>query len=217
VPLGERPVRCDERQRSIVGAMNSESPETPAGAAASSETPAAAGIIASPKARAGLAAVACLVIAAGAALAVDSRLDRHWILRGITLVVALSCALVLLTDSGRKARLIIGLVGVVMFGVIFPVSSTTWSQPPEIKFALSVADDAKAAAEKQSASTVTVADVKAATEARGGAIGTPKTDRTPIIRGADAYPLIIRPKKDQGRPWSCLTFTNGLTAKVRPC
>ncbi|MDX6283361.1 MAG: hypothetical protein QOH03_4432 [Kribbellaceae bacterium] len=193
--LGERPVRCDERQRSIVGAMKSVS----------------------PKVRAGIAAVACLVIALAAALAVDSRLDRHWILRGITLVVALSCALVLLADSGRKARPIIGLVGLVMFGVIFPVSSTTWSQPPEIKFALSVADDAKATAEKQSASTVTIADVKAAAEARGGAIGTLKTDRSPTIRGADAYPLIIRAKKDQGRPWSCLTFTNTLTAKIRPC
>jgi hypothetical protein len=171
----------------------------------------------SPKVRAGIAAAACLVIALAAALAVDSRLDRHWILRGITLVVALGCAAVLLADKGRKARLIIGLVGVVMFGVIFPVSSTTWSQPPEIKFALAVADDAKAAAEKQSAGTVTVADVKAATEARGGAIGTLKTEGSPTVRGADAYPLVIRAKKDQGRPWSCLTFTNGLTAKIRPC
>jgi hypothetical protein len=194
-PLGERPVRCDERQRSIVGAMKSVS----------------------PKALAGIAALVCLVIAAAAALAVDSRLDRHWIIRGITLLVALACSAVLVADNARKARLIIGLVGVVMFGVVFPVTSTTWSQPPEIKFALSVADDAKAAAEKQAASTVTVADVKAAAEARGGAVGTLKTDRSPTVRGADAYPLIIRAKQDQGRPWSCLTFVNGLTAKVRAC
>jgi hypothetical protein len=194
VPLGERPVRCDERQRSIVGAMKSVS----------------------PKARAGIAAVVCLVVAVGAALAVDSRLDRHWIVRGITLVLALGCAAVLAADKGRKARPIIGLVGLVMFGVVFPVSSTTWSQPPEIKFALSVADDAKATAEKQSAGTVSIADVKAAAEARGGAIGSLKTDRTPTVRGADAYPLIIRAKKDQGRPWSCLTF-NALTAKIRAC
>jgi hypothetical protein len=184
-PLGERPVRCDERQRSIVGAMKSVS----------------------PKARAGIAAAACLVVALAAALAVDSRLDRHWLLRGITLVVALACAAVLAADKSRKVRPIIGLVGVVMFGVVFPVSSTTWSQPPEIKFALSVADDAKATAEQESASAVTIADVKAAAESRGGAIGTLKTDRTPTIRGADAYPLVIRPNQTQGRPWSCLTFT----------
>ncbi|WP_328322535.1 hypothetical protein OHA70_27440 [Kribbella sp. NBC_00382] len=171
----------------------------------------------SPKAGAGIAAAASVVIALAAALAVDSRLDRHWILRGITLVVALACAAVLLADNARKARVIIGLVGVVMFGVIFPVSSTTWSQPPEIKFALSVADDAKAAAQKQSASTVTIADVKAAAESRGGAVGTLKTDRSPTVRGADAYPLIIRAKQDQGRPWSCLTFVHGLDAKVRAC
>lgn len=175
-----------------------------------------AGVLSS-NARAGIAAGACLVIAFVAALAVDSRLDRHWILRGITLLVALACAAVLAGENGRRARPIIGLVGAVMFGVIFPVSSTTWSQPPEIKFALSVADDAKAAAQKQSASTVTIADVKAAAESRGGAIGTLKTDRSPTVRGADAYPLIIRAKQDQGRPWSCLTFVHGLDAKVRAC
>jgi 4-amino-4-deoxy-L-arabinose transferase-like glycosyltransferase len=189
--------------------MDSVSPE------ARAESP-KAGVL-SPNARAGTAAGACLMIALAAALAVDSRLDRHWILRGITLVVALACAAVLAADQGRKARPIIGLVGVVMFGVIFPVSSTTWSKPPEIKFALSVADDAKAAAQKQSASTVTVADVKAAAEARGGAVGTLKSDRSPTVRGADAYPLIIRAKQDQGRPWSCLTFEHGLTAKIRAC
>ncbi|MEV6412604.1 hypothetical protein [Kribbella sp. NPDC051718] len=171
----------------------------------------------SPKVLGGISAIACLVVAAAAALAVDSRLDRHWIIRGITLLVALACAAVLVADNARKGRLIIGLVGVVMFGVIFPVSSTTWSQPPEIKFALSVADDAKAAAQKQSASTVSIADVKAAAEARGGAIGTLKTDRSPTVRGADAYPLIIRAKQDQGRPWSCLTFDHGLEAKIRAC
>ncbi|MFI5708325.1 hypothetical protein [Kribbella sp. NPDC051620] len=170
-----------------------------------------------PRAAAGIAVAACLVIALAAAFAVDSRLDRHWILRGITLVVALACAAVLAGENDRKARPIIGLVGVVMFGVVFPVSSTTWSQPPEIKFALAVADDAKAAAEKQAASTVSIADVKAAAEARGGAIGTLKTDRSPTVRGADAYPLIIRAKQDQGRPWSCLTFVHGLDAKVRAC
>ncbi|WP_344838442.1 hypothetical protein [Kribbella ginsengisoli] len=196
--------------------MSSELPDTDA-------VPPEAGVVpsgvraVSPNARAAIAAVACVVIALVAALAVDSRLDRHWIIRGVTLLVALACAAILAADNARKARLIIGLVGLVMFGVVFPATSTTWSQPPEIKFALAVADDAKAAAEKQSASTVTIADVKAAAEARGGAIGTLKTDRSPTVRGADAYPLIIRAKQDQGRPWSCLSFEHGLTAKVRAC
>jgi hypothetical protein len=170
-----------------------------------------------PAVRASVAAGLCVVIAIGAALAVDGRLDRHWVIRGITLAVALCCAGVLWADNRRKPRQIIGFVGVLMFGLVFPVTSTTWSQPPEIKFALSVADDAQAAAAKQASSVVTVADVKAATEARGGAIGTLKTDRTPDVRGADAYPLIIRATKDQGRPRACLTFEHGLDAKVRPC
>jgi hypothetical protein len=37
------------------------------------------------------------------------------------------------------------------------------------------------------------------------------------VRGADAYPLIVRPKKDQGRPWACLSFDHGTEAKVRSC
>jgi hypothetical protein len=195
VPVGERLVRCDERQRSIVGGMKSVSPAV----------------------RACAAAVVCLVIALAAALAVDGRLDRHWVMRGITLLLAFGCAAVLATDKRGKARPIIGFVGLLMFGLVFPVSSTTWSQPPEIKFALAVADDAKAAMNKQASSAVTVADVKAAAEARGGAVGSLKTDRSPQVRGADAFPLIIRAKQDQGRPWSCLTFEHGQDAKIRSC
>ncbi|NEA36627.1 hypothetical protein [Streptomyces sp. SID13031] len=167
--------------------------------------------------RAGVAAVVCVVIALVAALAVDGRLDRHWILRGLTLVLALGCAAVLWNGDGRKARPIIAVVGMAMFGLVFPLSSTSWSQPPEIEFALAVADDAKAAAQKQASSAVTVADVKAAAEARGGAIGSLKTDRSPTVRGADAYPLIVRAKAAQGRPWACLSFEYGLNAKVRSC
>jgi hypothetical protein len=37
------------------------------------------------------------------------------------------------------------------------------------------------------------------------------------VRGADAYPLIIRAKRDEGRPWACLSFTHGLDAKIRSC
>jgi len=195
VPLGERLVRCDERRRSIVSAMNSVS----------------------PRVRGGLAAVACLVIALVAALAVDSRLDRHWVVRGITLLMAFGCAAVLAVDEGRRARRLIGVVGLLMFGFVFPVTSTTWATPPEIDFALSVADGAEAAATKAAQSVVTVEDVRAAAEARGGAVGTLKTDRSPEIRGADAFPVIVRARPDQGRPRACITFTYGLTAHIRPC
>ena len=104
-----------------------------------------------------------------------------------------------------------------MFGLVFPVTATTWSKPPEIDFALKVADDAKAAANKAASSTVTVEDVRAAAVARGGAVGTLKTDRSPEIRGADSFPLILRAKPDQGRPRACLSFSHGFDAKVRPC
>jgi hypothetical protein len=171
----------------------------------------------SPPVRAVVAGLVCVVIALAAALAVDSRLDRHWMIRGITLLLALCCAAVLATEKGRKARPIIGFAGLLMFGLVFPVTSTTWASPPEIDFALLVADDAEAAATKKAGSAVTVDDVRAAAEARGGAIGTLKTDKSPEIRGADAYPLIVRAKKDQGRPWACLTFEHGMDAKVRPC
>jgi len=170
-----------------------------------------------PGLRAGIAGGACLVIAIAAALAVDSRLDRHWILRGLTFLLALGCVAVLADRSGRKARPIIGFAGVLMFGLVFPVTLTTWATPPEIDFALSVADDATAAAAKDARSVVSVEDVRAAAEARGGAVGSLKTERAPEVRGADAYPLIVRPKKDQGRPWACLSFEHGFDAKVRSC
>ncbi|MFI5692837.1 hypothetical protein ACIA58_13415 [Kribbella sp. NPDC051586] len=170
----------------------------------------------SPRARALGAAVLCLVIAVAAGLAVDSRLDRHWILRGLTAFLAVCCAALLLTDQTRRIRQIVTAIGLAMFGVIIPVTQTTWSKPPEIKFALQVATDAKAAAEKASSSSVTVANVKTAAEARGGAIGSFATEKSPQVHGADAYPVIVRPKHDQGRPWACLSFT-GTTAAVRPC
>ncbi|GAA1614282.1 MULTISPECIES: hypothetical protein [Kribbella] len=170
----------------------------------------------SPRVRALGAAGVCLLIAVAAGLAVDSRLDRHWVLRGVTAFLAICCTTLLLTDQTRRLRQIITAVGLAMFGVVIPVTQTTWSKPPEIKFALQVATDAKAAAEKASRSSVSVADVKAAAEARGGEIGSPATEKSPQVRGADAYPLIVRAKRDQGRPWACLSFA-GLDAKVRPC
>ncbi|MBB5834251.1 hypothetical protein [Kribbella italica] len=175
------------------------------------------GLVVPPRLRGALAAGACVVVALGAALAVDSRLDRHWATRGITLLLALACAAVLTVENGRRARRIIAVVGLLMFGFVFPVTSTTWSTPPEIDFALRVADDAQEAADKSAQSVVTVEDVRRAAEARGGAVGSLVTDKSPEARGSTAYPLIIRAHKDQGRPWACLTFENGLTAKVRAC
>jgi hypothetical protein len=171
----------------------------------------------SPRVRALGAAGVCLVIAVVAGLAVDSRLDRHWILRGVTLLLAVGCAALLLTDQARRLRQIVTGVGLAMFGLIIPVTQTIWSKPPEIEFALQVATDARDAAQKDARSTVSVVDVKAAAEARGGAIGSLPTEKSPQVRGAEAYPLIIRAKRDQGRPWACLSFTHGLDAKVRPC
>lgn len=171
----------------------------------------------SPRARALGAAGLCLLIAVVAGLAVDSRLDRHWILRGLTVVLAVCCAALLLTDQTRRLRQIVTGVGLGMFGLIIPVSQTTWSKPPEIEFALQVATDAKDAAQKKAQSAVSVADVQAAAETRGGAVGTFPTEKNPQVRGADAYPLVIRAKRDQGRPWACLSFTHGLDAKIRAC
>ncbi|MFG1812808.1 hypothetical protein ACGFIF_03490 [Kribbella sp. NPDC049174] len=171
----------------------------------------------SPRIRALAVAVACIVVALAAALAVDSRLDRHWILRGLTLFLALCCTALLLTDQSRRLRQIITGIGLLMFGVVFPVTSTTWSTPPEIDFALAVATDAEKAATKDARSVVTVEDVTAAAAARGGAVGSLKTERSPQVRGADDFPLIVRAKADQGRPWACVSFTNGLEAKVRAC
>ncbi|MFK4085888.1 hypothetical protein ACI2LF_17385 [Kribbella sp. NPDC020789] len=153
----------------------------------------------------------CVLVAVLAAVLVDGRLDRHWILRGMTLALALCCAALLAGDQTRRLRRIIVAVGLAMFGVVFPVTTSTWASPPEIDFGLQVATDAKAAATKAGRTAVTVDDVKAAAAARGGAVGSP-TDG----RGADAYPLIVRADPAQGRPWSCVSFT-GLDAKVRPC
>ncbi|WP_237771445.1 hypothetical protein [Kribbella sp. ALI-6-A] len=195
--------------------MSSVSPDGRAGAASTSGT--LGRLTASPKVRAMLAAVACVLIALIAALAVDSRLDRHWLVRGLTLLLALGCAAVLGVENGRRARRIIAGVGMLMFGFVFPVTSTTWATPPEIDFALAVADDAEAAATKDAMSAVTVDHVKAAAEARGGAIGSPVTEKSPEPRGATEYPLIVRPDKNKGRPWACLTFEHGFTAKIRAC
>lgn len=170
----------------------------------------------SPRLRAGLAALGCLVVALAAALALDARLDRHWGLRGLTLLLALGCAAVLAVENGRRGRRVIALAGLLMFGVVFPVTATTWATPPEIEFALAVADEAQATATRSARSVVTVEDVRAVTAARGGAVGSLRTANSPEIRGATQYPLIIRPDKNRGRPWACLSFV-GVQAEVRAC
>jgi hypothetical protein len=191
----QRAVSRDDRRTSIVCGMQSVS----------------------HRVRALVAATLSVVIALAAALAVDSRLDRHWIVRGLTVFLALCCAALLSTDQSRRVRQMITAVGLLMFGLVFPVTTTTWAKPPEIDFALAVATDAENAATKQARSVVTVADVKAAVEARGGAVGSLKTERTQQVRGAGAFPLIVRAHRTQGRPRACVSFDHGLDPKVRAC
>lgn len=171
----------------------------------------------SPRIQALGAAALSVVIALTAALAVDSRLDRHWILRGLTLFLALCCAALLAADRRRRLSQIVTTAGLVMFGVVFPATMTTWATPPEIDFALAVATDAENAAMKEVRSVVTVEDVKRAAEARGGAVGSLGTEQNPQVRGADSFPVIVRADPNRGRPWACVSFEHGLDAKVRPC
>jgi hypothetical protein len=163
-----------------------------------------------------VAAAACVVIAMVAGLAVDGRLDRHWPLRGVTLLLALLSTGVLLAAQRRTVRRAIGFFGVLLWGLVVPVSTTTWSTPPEVDFALRVADDAKAGATKEARGEVSVEDVHAAALARGGAVGTLRTERSPQIQGADAFPLILRPQSNRARPRVCLSF-NGVDARIRSC
>jgi hypothetical protein len=193
-----------ERSRSIIGAMKT------AGARF-------AGALRPNLARAIAAAAVCFVIAVGAAVAVDVRLDRHWGLRGVALLLALLCAGILVADGGRTVRRAVGFFGVLLWGLVVPVSTTSWSTPPEVDFALAVADYAKATAIKEARSVVEVEDVRTAAQARGGAVGTLKTERNPEVQGASAYPLILRPQASQGRPRVCLSFVRGLDAKIRSC
>jgi hypothetical protein len=176
-----------------------------------------AGVLRPNLARAIAAAAVCLMIAVGAAVAVDVRLDRQWGLRGVALVLALLCAGILVAGRGRTVRRAIGFFGVLLWGLVVPLSTTSWSTPPEVDFALAVADDAKAAAIKEARSTVEVEDVRAAAQAKGGAVGTLKTKRNPQVEGASAFPLILRSQASQGRPRVCLSFVHGLDAKIRFC
>lgn len=164
-----------------------------------------------------MAAGTCVVVAVAAGLAVDSRLDRHWPLRGVALVLAVLCAGILIADRGRRLRRAIGFGGLLLWGVVMPVTTTTWSTPPEIDFALAVAADAEAAAARQARSAVTPEDVRAAAEAKGGAVGTKPTERNPQVQGATDFPLVLRSQPDQGRPRACLAFRNGMEAVIRPC
>lgn len=162
------------------------------------------------------AATAAVVVAAGAALAVDSRLDRQLTLRLGTLALALLCAAVLAFKKARKGSLIIAAGGLAIWGVIAPIYTTVWSTPPEIEFAMAVATDAKDEAQRSAQSAVGVQEVTAAAQRRGGAVGTLKDGARPVV-GADAFPLVLRPDPARARPRVCLTFEHGLDAKIRAC
>lgn len=165
---------------------------------------------------AGLAgAGAAVVVAVVAASAVDSRLDRQWPLRVMMLVLALLCAGVL-ASGRRRVRRVVGIAGVVLWGVIAPLSTTAWSSPPEIDFARAVVDDATATAERDVRSSVSVDDVRAAVQARGGAVGTlPRNDAA--VTGADKFPLVVRPDPSRARPRVCISIENGFDATIRHC
>jgi hypothetical protein len=156
------------------------------------------------------------LIAVVAGLAVDSRLDRHWILRGLTALLAVCCAALLATDQTRRLRQILTGVGLGMFGLIIPVSQTAWSKPPEIDFALQVATDAKNAAQKNARSAVSVADVQAAAEARGGAVGTLPTEKNPQARGADATRSSSAPSATRAAPGPASPSPTAWTPRSAP-
>src|SRR5262245_59509224 len=117
-----------------------------------------------------IAAGACIVIAVGLVLAVDSRLDRQWPVRLAMLVLALLCAGVISIRSRRSTR-IIGVTGLAVWGLAAPLTLTATAAPPEARFAMAVHDDAKAAAARTGGSVISVADVTAAVTARGGGVG----------------------------------------------
>lgn len=161
-----------------------------------------------------VAAVASVVVAVVLALMVDSRLDRQVATRTGMLLLTLLCVGVLAVRRRRSTR-IIGVTGLVVWGLLAPTTLTTSAAPPEAKFALKVHDDAKAAMNREARSTITVEDVVAAVNHRGGGVGRLQTGQ--ITGYADAFPLVIRPDKSQPRPRICLTIEHGTDAKIRRC
>jgi hypothetical protein len=156
-----------------------------------------------------------LVVAVVAVLLVDARLDRQVPLRVMMLMLALLCAAVLATGR-RPMRRGIGIVGLVLWGAIAPLSTTAWSSPPEIDFGKAVVDDATQAAQRDARSVVTVEDIRTAVQARGGAVGTLPRDGAQVA-GADEFPLVVRPDPARARPRVCIWISNGSDAAIRHC
>lgn len=160
------------------------------------------------------AAVVSVVVAVVLALMVDPRLDRQVATRTGMLLLTLLCVAVLAIRRRRSTR-IIGITGLVIWGLLAPTTLTTSAAPPEAKFAIKVHDDALAAMNREARSTITVEDVVAAVNQRGGGVG--KLQNGKITGNADAFPLAIRPGKNDPRPRICLTIEHGTSAKIRRC
>src|SRR3712207_2773313 len=90
------------------------------------------------------AAVGCLVVSIALAVLVDVRLDRQWPVRIAMQCPSLLCAVVFAIRTRRSTR-VIGVAGIVIWGLAAPLSLTTSASPPEADFALAVHDDARAA------------------------------------------------------------------------
>ena len=159
----------------------------------------------------------CVVVAVVLALVVDGRLDRQWVVRTAMLALTLVCVAVLAIPANRARRStrLIGISGILVWGIAAPLTLTSSAVSPEAKFAMRVHDDARAAVVARAESVVTVADVTAATTARGGAVGRLVDGK--VVDGDKVFPLVLRPAKDQGRPRVCLTIEHGTDARIRRC
>ena len=159
----------------------------------------------------------CVVVAGVLAVVVDSRLDRQLVVRIAMLLLTLLCVGVLAIPSNRSRRStrMIGITGILVWGIAAPLTLTSSAVSPEAKFALKVYDDARTAATARAESIITVADVTAATTARGGAVG--RLSEGKVVDGDKSVPLVLRPDKDRARPRVCLTIEHGMDAKIRRC
>lgn len=159
----------------------------------------------------------CVVVAVVLAVVIDARLDRQWVVRAAMLALTLVCVGVLAIPSNRARRStrMIGITGILVWGIAAPLTLTSSAVSPEAKFAMSVHDDAKAAVAGRAESAITVADVTAATTTRGGAVGRLVDGK--IVDGDKSFPLVLRPEKDSARPRVCLTIEHGTDAKIRRC
>lgn len=166
---------------------------------------------------AALIGAGCVVVAGVLAAVVDSRLDRQWVVRIAMLLLTLLCVGVLAipTNRSRRSTRLIGITGILVWGIAAPLTLTSSAASPEAEFALKVHEDAQAAVTGRAESIITVADVTAATTARGGAVG--RLDDGRIVDGDKSFPLVLRPNKDTARPRVCLTIEHGMDAKIRRC